>query len=427
GITGTATTGPGIRATSSQSMGLWASGGGNNPGVKGEATTGPGILGTSTHGPGVTGTGGGSSPGISGGSAQGPGVAGTGGGSSPGITGTATTGPGIRATSSQSMGLWASGGGNNPGVKGEATTGPGILGTSTHGPGVTGTGGGSSPGISGGSAQGPGVAGTGGPSSGVFGKSRDREGLLGVGDSYVGVRGVGGGGYEGVRGEANPGPGVMGSSPSVAVWGEAPKDVQSIGVFGRGQRAFVADGALAADLFGDVYVNGMLTDAGGGFTIDHPLAPESRSLTHSVVGSSERKNVYDGTVRLDGNGRAVVELPEWFEALNEDFRYQLTAIGGPASELHISQPLTENCFTIAGGDAQLEVSWQITGVRRDAWARVHPLVEDREKPGEERGRYLHPELHGQRAEEGLAAGRLPQAPPSPKEPAVGSSEFGRAG
>jgi hypothetical protein len=304
------------------------------------------------------------------------------------------------------MGLWASGGGNNPALKADSANGDGIVTSGARGIVATGTA----------------TAGF-----GVFGRSRDREGLLGVGETYYGVRGVGGAGYQGVLGEADPGPGVMGQSPSTAVWGEAPKNVQSIGVFGRGQRAFVADGALAADLFGDVYVNGMLTDAGGGFTIDHPLAPESRSLTHSVVGSSERKNVYDGTVRLDGNGRAVVELPEWFEALNEDFRYQLTAIGGPAPQLHISQPLTENRFTIAGGDAQLEVSWQITGVRRDAWARVHPLVEDRQKPGEERGRYLHPELHGQRAEEGLAAGRLPQAPPSPKEPAVGSSGVGRAG
>jgi hypothetical protein len=42
------------------------------------------------------------------------------------------------------------------------------------------------------------------------------------------------------------------------------------------------------------------------------------------------KNLYDGVATLDGKGRAVVRLPNWFEALNAEFRYQLTAIGRPA-------------------------------------------------------------------------------------------------
>lgn len=45
------------------------------------------------------------------------------------------------------------------------------------------------------------------------------------------------------------------------------------------------------------------------------------------------KNIYDGTVVLDSNGEAMVELAEWFEALNRDFRYQLTCIGGFAPVL----------------------------------------------------------------------------------------------
>ncbi len=40
-------------------------------------------------------------------------------------------------------------------------------------------------------------------------------------------------------------------------------------------------------------------------------------------------NVYNGNTLLDINGESVVELPDWFEALNMDYRYQLTAIGAP--------------------------------------------------------------------------------------------------
>lgn len=36
------------------------------------------------------------------------------------------------------------------------------------------------------------------------------------------------------------------------------------------------------------------------------------------------KNIYDGVVTTDAQGRATVQLPDWFEALNTEFRYQLT-------------------------------------------------------------------------------------------------------
>ena len=37
-------------------------------------------------------------------------------------------------------------------------------------------------------------------------------------------------------------------------------------------------------------------------------------------------NIYNGNVATDANGDAIVPLPEWFETLNRDFRYQLTVI-----------------------------------------------------------------------------------------------------
>ncbi len=72
-------------------------------------------------------------------------------------------------------------------------------------------------------------------------------------------------------------------------------------------------------------------------------------------------NVYNGNAVLDERGEAWVELPEWFEALNRDFRYQLTAIGAPGPSLHVGAKIEGNRFQIGGGGPGLEVSWQVTG------------------------------------------------------------------
>jgi hypothetical protein len=90
---------------------------------------------------------------------------------------------------------------------------------------------------------------------------------------------------------------------------------------------------------------------------------------------------------------AWVELPEWFEALNGDFRYQLTAMGAPAPGLHIAEEITDHRFRIAGGEAGMKVSWQVTGTRRDGWAAANPFEAEQVKPAAERGRYLQPGLY----------------------------------
>ena len=73
------------------------------------------------------------------------------------------------------------------------------------------------------------------------------------------------------------------------------------------------------------------------FKIDHPLDPSNKYLYHSSVESQVMKNVYDGIVVLDDKGGAVVVLPVWFEALNKEFRYQLTPISAPGPNLHIAR------------------------------------------------------------------------------------------
>ena len=110
----------------------------------------------------------------------------------------------------------------------------------------------------------------------------------------------------------------------------------------------------------------------------------AEAATSVFVESPERKTVYDGIVGLDEVGHAVVVLPAWFEALNTDFRYQLTCIG-KCSPVYVSRKLSNNHFAIDGGDPGMEVSWQVTGVRSDSWARANPLQVEVDKNGANRG------------------------------------------
>lgn len=161
----------------------------------------------------------------------------------------------------------------------------------------------------------------------------------------------------------------------------------------HGQEVWLCPDDWAAYMDGDVIIVGSLTKPGGSFKIDHPLDPGNKYLYHSFVESPDMMNVYNGNAVLDDRGEAWIDLPEWFEALNKDFRYQLTCIGGYAP-VYIAKKISGNRFKIAGGSPGLEVSWQVTGIRRDAWAERHRIPVEEEKPPRERGRYLHPDLYG---------------------------------
>ena len=151
---------------------------------------------------------------------------------------------------------------------------------------------------------------------------------------------------------------------------------------------------------GDVRVTGTLSKGGGSFKIDHPLDPENQYLYHSFVESPDMKNVYDGTVVLDGSGSAWVELPEWCEALNRDFRYQLTCIGGFAP-IYVARKIEDNRFRIAGGASGMEICWLVTGIRKDPFAEANRIPVEEPKRAEERGLYLHPEAWGFTRERGI--------------------------
>ena len=207
-----------------------------------------------------------------------------------------------------------------------------------------------------------------------------------VGTGNVGVRGEGA--VIGVEGLSNSGEGVKAvSTLGRGIRAEnSSQNAAAVSAFSPG---------IAGSFTGDVNVNGDLTVFNGNkpFKIDHPLEPQNKYLLHNAIEAPERKNVYDGLAQLEEDGTAWVDLPDWFEALNGDFRYQLTAVGGAAPNLHGAEEISESRFKIAGGEGGMKVCWQVTGSRRDPWAAANPFEVEQEKPEEERGRYLEPSLY----------------------------------
>jgi hypothetical protein len=192
--------------------------------------------------------------------------------------------------------------------------------------------------------------------------------------------------------------GVAAVENGYGVAGIANSGTNATGVYGE------SSSGTAGRFYGKVHVTGNITKGGNcSFKIDHPLDPANKYLAHCAVESPDMKNMYDGTVVLDANGEAWVQLPEWFEALNKDFRYQLTAIGAPGPNLYIAEEISGNAFKIAGGPAGMKVSWQVTGIRQDAWANAHPYQVEEDKPENERGYYQSPESFGQPREMGIAS------------------------
>jgi hypothetical protein len=244
--------------------------------------------------------------------------------------------------------------------------------------------------------------------------SDDLGGILGSSDSETvpyGVHGVNSSLHGvGVFGEGTGdlGTGVHAVGQNVGVLAESSTGiaVRALGVTGlyaQGpQYAIVASGDVNiggevqingdVEIDGDLHVQGLLTKLGGSFKIDHPLDPANKYLVHSFIESPDMMNIYNGNVVLDERGEAVVELPGYFQALNRDFRYQLTCIGA-AAPVYIAQEVQDNRFRIAGGAAGMKVSWQVTGIRQDAWAAANPLVVEPEKGPARRGTYLAPELY----------------------------------
>ena len=115
------------------------------------------------------------------------------------------------------------------------------------------------------------------------------------------------------------------------------------------------------------------------FIIDHPLDPENKILRHATIESPTVLNVYVGSVELDKDGESIVQLPDYFEALNINPKYQLTAVGQAMPDLHIKEKIHNNTFLISGGAPFGEVSWEIKGERNDLAMRDHPFIVEENK------------------------------------------------
>lgn len=303
----------------------------------------------------------------------------------PAMGGTSQSGIGVIGLSNNAFGLMG-GSGTSAGVHGESFD---------DDAGVEGTSYGTGPGIKGIGVTGRiGVLGTSDTNAGVLGTSTSGAGVIGSSDNGDGVRGTGTDGY-GVHGVSTNGDGVFGEASAAS----------KSAFYGINSNP----SGYAAYLSGNVQVNGDLNVTGTkNFLIDHPLDPENRTLVHAAVESSEVLNVYSGNVVTDEDGRAVVELPEWFGAVNTDFRYQLTVIGRFAQAI-VEEEIAGNRFAIRTNMANVKVSWQVTARRIDAWMRAHPFEAERDKPDAERGMYLSPREHGQPDEKGAGLARRPEA------------------
>ena len=228
--------------------------------------------------------------------------------------------------------------------------------------------------------------------------------------------GIGGAGVEATGGDWD-GPGVVAygcTSPTCVAGGAGVVAVGGVSGgygYGDGIDATAVSGGrnpYAGNFTGNVNVSGTLTSGVKDFLIDHPLDPANKYLYHASVESSEMMNIYTGNTTLDASGQATVQLPSWFQTENADFRYQLTAIAAPAPGLYIAQEVQNNSFEIAGGQAGMKVSWQVTGIRQDAYVKAHPLVVEVDKPANERGYFIHPELYGAPAEKSIEWARHPE-------------------
>ncbi len=178
---------------------------------------------------------------------------------------------------------------------------------------------------------------------------------------------------------------------------------ERVGVYGYASGTSLS---YAGRFDGDIEVNNHVITSGTVVRLDHPLDPEGKYLYHSSVLSPDMMNIYNGMVLLDSKGEAVVALPDWFQSLNGEFRYQLTPVGAPGRDLYVAEEVQNNQFKIAGGAPGLKVSWQVTGIRHDAFAEQNRTPVEAEKPEGERGLYLHPEAFGQPIDKGVTFKRL---------------------
>jgi hypothetical protein len=211
--------------------------------------------------------------------------------------------------------------------------------------------------------------------AGVQGTSINGIGVVGYNKNAAYAATTGGGNSYGVYGYANTIGGAAAPSMRYGIYGYAVGGTTS---------------SYAGYFSGNVQVTGSITKGSGTFKIDHPLDPANKYLYHSFVESPDMMNIYNGNVTTDASGKAVVKLPSYFEAENKDFKYQLTIIDETQfAQARVAKKIAGNTFIIMTDKPNIEVSWEVTGVRQDKYANAHRVVPEVEKEKEFKGYYLH--------------------------------------
>jgi hypothetical protein len=193
--------------------------------------------------------------------------------------------------------------------------------------------------------------------------------------------------------------------PNVAIYGLATDRFVDWAGYFVGAVSVLSDLTVSGHLY--VYRN-LYVLGDKNFMIDHPLDPANKILTHSCIESNERLLMYSGTVVTDGNGDATVNLPSYFEALNTNYRYQLTVVGREFAQARVENEISNNQFSIKTDKPNIKICWEVTGDRNDAYSKAHPFVVEEDKKPEDRGKYYAPELFGKPDEM-----RIGYRPPTP--------------
>ncbi len=208
----------------------------------------------------------------------------------------------------------------------------------------------------------------------------------------------------GVVGYGNPTGGYFSadSSYGVGAWGVGHGD-NAYGLYGyatyspNSYYAFGVFGQVADSNSYGVYSVGRFAATGTkSFQIDHPLDPENAFLNHYCTEGPEPLDVYSGNVITDSRGYATVTLPRYFEAINKDFRYQLTVIDSSDDFVlaKVVREIENNQFVIRTSQPSIKVSWRVEATRNDPWVRKYGYKSEEPKPAPYRGKYLNPELYG---------------------------------
>jgi hypothetical protein len=125
---------------------------------------------------------------------------------------------------------------------------------------------------------------------------------------------------------------------------------------------------------GNLNITGSISAGVKSFKIDHPLDAENKLLHHASIESDEMINIYNGRATTNSDGFVAIQLQDWMNALNKDFKYQLTVVGKDFSHAIVWEEIDEKgSFIVKTSSPKTTVCWQVIGTRHDKYAAEHPL------------------------------------------------------